>query len=75
MKIKEFLEYSRKAHRMVGLSDPRSPLRYGQALFYVLSDEFTDNFYQTENDFFYWSNDRISDIDLICLKLCDDYES
>jgi hypothetical protein len=74
MLISEFLEYSQQAWKAVKDSDPRSPLRYGQALYLVLPDEFFEPIYQTDEDFFYFSNDRAGHIDQICYSMCEDYE-
>jgi hypothetical protein len=74
MLISEFLEYSQQARQKVKDSDQRSPLRYGQALYLVLPDEFFEPIYQTDKDYFYWKNERAGDIDQICYSLCEDYE-
>jgi hypothetical protein len=73
MLISEFLEYSQQAWQKVKESDKRSPLRYGQALYLVLPDEFFEHTYQTDKDFFYFSDERTSEIDQICYSLCEDY--
>ena len=74
MLISEFLDCSQKAWQKVKDSDPRSPLRYGQALYIILPDEFFQHICQTDNDFFYWNNGRASEIDQICYSMCEDYE-
>lgn len=74
MLISEFLEYSQQAWQKVKDSNPRNPLRYGQALYLILPDEFFEHIYQTDNDFFYWNNGRANEIDQICYSICEDYE-
>lgn len=74
MLISEFLEYSQQAWKKVKDSDQRSPLRYGQALYLILPDEFFDPIYQTDKDFFYFSDERAGHIDQICFSMCEDSE-
>jgi hypothetical protein len=74
MLLSEFLEYSQAAWNAVNDSDPRSPLRYGQALYNRLPEDVTDKLsWQDETDFFYWSNNEFVDINEICYNLCSDY--
>jgi len=73
MLILEFLDYSQQAWQKVKDSDPRSPLRYGQALYLILPDEFFEPIYQTDKDFFYWKNELAGQIDQICYSMCEDY--
>jgi hypothetical protein len=47
--------------------------RYGQALFNVLPKEFTEKFWATKDDFYYYHNSRWQEINEICFKYCDDY--
>jgi hemerythrin len=76
MQILEFLEYSQQAWQKVKESDQHTlhTLRYGQALYLVLPDEFFEHIYQTDKDFFYWGNERAEEIDQICYAMCADYE-
>ncbi len=73
MLISEFLEYSQLAWNKVHNSDPRSPLRYGQALWNILPEDFLAPIYQTDMDFYYFSNNKVDRINTICYQLCDDY--
>jgi hypothetical protein len=74
MLISEFLEYSEAAWDAVYRSDPRSPLRYGQALHWAIPQEFFAPIHQTDSDFYYWVNEHYEEINQICFELCEDYQ-
>jgi hypothetical protein len=73
MLLTKFLEYSQAAWNAVNDSDPRSPLRYGQALYQLLPEHITNQLVFGETDFYYWHNDGFSEINEICYNLCSDY--
>lgn len=73
MLLSEFLEYSQAAWDHVNESDPRSPLRYGQALYNLLPEDITVQLVWGETDFYYWNNYTFADINEICYDLCSDY--
>ena len=74
MLMLEFLGIKQKAWDLVGQSDKRSPLRYGQALSQLLPAEITDQLIWGVNDFYYYENTRFHEIDMICYRLCEDWQ-
>ena len=42
--------------------DPRAKYRFGQALWTELPNEVTDHLHGTTKDFYYWSDDRATEI-------------
>ncbi len=73
MLMQEFINYTIQAWDLVEKSDKRSPLRYGQALWQILPQDVLDKLVWGETDFFYYSNDRYMDINMICYRLCSDW--
>ena len=66
MKISEdclngLIELAWKVYRDVN-QDPRAKYRFGQALWNVLPDSVTKHIWNTDKDFFYWSDERVAEI-------------